>query len=142
MKKTLLFIATMMLFVACNNEPDDVSLIGTWSEPYHVADGIRVMTFNEDGSMIYQLKHDTTMWIQLHWAPKEVRLSYLVTDDDKLCFSGRGRHIDYEAQKIDTVPFEFLTDYTIKGKTLIVDSFSYDGGLETNFMKSITLYKQ
>ena len=75
-------------------------------------------------------------------APDHAKLNYSVTDDNKLCISGRGRYIDIEAQTADTVPFSFITDYTIKGKTLTIDSFSLDGGLEHKFEKRIILYKQ
>ncbi|MBR4563327.1 MAG: hypothetical protein IKO26_02620 [Paludibacteraceae bacterium] len=141
--KLFIFAALAVLFAACTTpEPKPSNLIGYWSQPYHVYSFIKTMTFNEEGTLIYREKVDTThvpIWTA---APDYAKLNYFVTDDNKLCISGRGRYIDIEAQTIDTVPFSFITDYTIKGKTLTIDSFSLDGGLEHKFEKRIILYKQ
>ena len=142
--KLFVFAALVVMFAACNTqEPEPSSLIGFWHEPYHVYTFVKTMTFNEDGTLIYLEKRDTTVHGQISTsAPDGAKLNYSVTDDNKLCISGKGRYIDIEAQTVDTVPFSFLTDYTIKGKTLTIDSFSLDGGLDRVFMKQIILYKQ
>ena len=141
-KAFFLFAALSLMLAACNtNEPTNESIIGTWSEPYHVKDGVKSITFNEDGTLFYLHKVDTTWSIQPTIAPIGANQYYSITEDDKLCISGRGRYVDIEAQKVDTLPFMFITDYNIKGDTLTIDTFAYDGGLESRFIKSIILYK-
>jgi hypothetical protein len=139
--KLFIFSALVLMLAACNT-PEPSSLIGYWAQPYHVSSFIKSMTFHEDGTLIYLMKADTTHVPIWTVAPDYAKLNYSVTDDNKLCISGKGRYIDIEAQTIDTVPFTFFTDFTIKGKTLTIDSFSLDGGLERRFEKQIILYKQ
>jgi len=141
--KVLILASFALMIAACNtsNDPNPVSLVGKWSEPYHVYAYVTTMTFNEDGTMEYIRRPDTTCTPVFADGGWGAILQYAVTEDNKLRFSGKGRHIDYEAQKVDTVPFTFLTDYSVKGSTLTIDSFSCDGGLERNFYKSVVLHK-
>lgn len=145
MKKIFLFAVVALMSVACNsNAPESKQqLVGIWSEPYHVKDAVQEFTFNENGTLIYIHKHDSTWTGIVHqWAPSYADLQYSVTNDEKLRISGKGRTVDIEAQTVDSVNFTFVTDYTIKGNTLTIDSFSYDGGLLSRFYYNIKLEKQ
>ena len=141
----LIIVAIVAMITACNpDQPkSQQQLIGTWSEPYNVKDAVKEFTFNEDGSLIYINKHDSTWTGPVQqWAPTYANLFFSLTDDEKLCISGRGRSIDTEEKTVDSIPFTFITDYSIKGNKLTIDSFSYDGGLETIFYKSLQLEKR
>lgn len=137
MKKYFLFAMIAMLCMACNtNNPEQKELVGTWSQPYHVDITVKSLTFNTDGSLIYTDKPDTTSVPVIDWAGDYAKLQYSVKDK-VLHFTG------YSKRSVtDSIPFAFSSSFSIKDKTLVIDSFAYDGGMNTNFIKPLELYKQ
>lgn len=131
MKKILLFTISVVLCVACDtNDPQQKELIGTWSEQYHVNINVKSITFNADGTLNYVDKPDTT-WDNIpDWGGNYATMKYSVKNQ-KLAFSG---------DRFST-PFSFSSDYSIKDNVLTIDSFAYDGGINTLF-KPLILYKR
>lgn len=127
------------MFAACNsNIPDEKrQLIGTWSEPYHVNIMVKSITFNEDGTLIYIDKPDTTWNTVVDDAGNSAKLNYSVKND-KLIITGYTRPYPSD----DTKPFSFTSGYNIVENTLTIDSFSYDGGDRSSFYKPLKLIKK
>lgn len=121
---------------SCNtNEPQN-RLIGTWSQPERIEGNIKSITFNEKGVASYQDIPDPSRDILPGWSGFFASLNYSVANG-KIYFSGQST-----VNIPDTIPFEYSTDFFIYGNTLIIDSFSYDGGVSTRFYKPLILYKQ
>lgn len=138
----LIFLAAVAgIFIACEAiSPEEKALIGKWSEQYHVDINVESITFDEEGFARYQEKPDTTWDVVFDWGGNYATLKYSVKNN-KLHFSGENRVFNEETSHYEDVPFSFVTDYSIQGNVLTIDSFSYKGGLKTLF-KSLTLYKQ
>jgi len=135
--KFIVFAFIAAVLTACNsNEPSRKELIGTWSEPYHINTMVKTVTFNEDGTLIFSNKPDTTWNPVIDEAGDYAQLHYSVINH-KLHFSGETRPYP----SADTKPFAFTTDYSIVNNVLTIDSFSYDGGANSKFYKPLILYK-
>ena len=140
--RSILFAAVVAMCVACNtNNPESKELIGTWSDPVQVY--IRTFVFCEDGALLYTYAPDP------RWdgaIPAEAgdgaTLHYMVTENNQLCISGEYVDDLTMEQTFDTIPFMFLTNFQIKGNTLTLDSFAYDGGINSRFDKNLILYKR
>ena len=89
---------------------------------------------------IIKKKPDTTWSTVIDEAGRFATLRYSVKNN-KLHFSGENSVWSEETSHYEDVPFSFATNYSIQGNVLTIDSFAYDGGLNTLF-KSLTLYKQ
>ena len=140
--KIILFSVLALLFAACNNnEPEQKKIIGTWSEPYHVNVYIKTITFCDDDTLVYTEKPDTTWNVVVDDAGRFARLRY-VANNHQLGISGERIVFDDLTSKYVREPFEFSTGYSIEGNALIIDSFSYDGGLNSRYYKPFILYKR
>lgn len=142
--KFFYFAVMALAFASCNTlTPPKKELIGTWTS--HGQEIVRSMTFNADGTLIYRENRDTT-WTGEKTATDVIgkyELRYTITDDDKLCFAGKGVYVLPETQEAMMYPFKFRTDYSLQGNKLTIDSFACDGGLLIkNFIKSLQLEKQ
>lgn len=144
--KKAMFISVLFLsavFAACNtNSPTRQDLIGIWSEPYHVNDMVKAITFKENGTLIYTDKPDTTWSIVPTYGGTYAELYYTITEEDKIRFSGETIKFSIDSPYIDTVSFAFTSAYKIKGRTLTIDSFAYDGGISTSFYRPLKLKKK
>lgn len=138
----LIFLAAVAgIFIACEAiSPEEKALIGKWSEQYHVDINVESITFDEDGFAHYQEKPDTTWCVVHDWGGNYATLKYSVKNN-KLHFFGENRVINKETSYYERVPFSFVTDYSIQGNVLTIDSFSYDGGRNV-FFKPLILNKQ
>ena len=145
MKKITLFIYVIFasLLVSCetSNPAEKKQLIGTWSEPYHVNNTVKSITFNNNDTLVYADKPDTTWNVVIDWGGQYARLRYIV-NNHRLSISGERKDYDYTTGKIVREPFAFSTAYSIEGNVLTLDSFSYDGGLNSRYYKPVILYKQ
>lgn len=132
-----LLLCFMLLFVAScdSNNPEQDKLIGTWSEPYHVNETVKSLTFKSDGTLIYIDKPDTTRSVVIAWGGVYKQLHYSVKES-QLFISG------YNKVTTDSVPFNYSTSYSIKGDVLTIDYFSYDGSLVSPSISPFVLYKQ
>lgn len=140
--KLFLFAAVVAMCVACNgNNPESKELIGTWSEPYHVEAYVKTITFYDDDTLVYCHKPDTTWSIVVDDAGDFARLRY-VAKNYQLCISGERIVFDDSKSKYVHEPFAFSTGYSIEGNVLTLDSFSYDGGINSRYYKPLVLYKQ
>ena len=140
--KFFLFAMVAVFFAACNNnEPEQKKLIGTWSEPYHVNIDVKAITFCDDDTLLYTNKPDTTWDIVIDEAGQFARLRY-VANNHRLSISGDRIVFDNLTSKYVREPFAFSTGYFIKDNVLTIDSFSYDGGLNSRYYKPLILYKQ
>ena len=136
-----LFATMSLLLAACNTyEPIPNQLIGTWSEPYHVSIYVKSFTFYEDGRLEYQRIPDTTWNPVIDEAGDFGKLNFKVKNN-KMYLSGMGLYSKDDTSKYEYVPFEYVTDYSIMGNTLTIDSFSCDGGLLSRFYYNIKLLK-
>lgn len=139
----LLFLAAVAgIWSACEAiSPEEKALIGKWSEQYHVDIYVASINFDEDGFAHYQKKPDTTWSTVIDEAGRFATLKYSVKNN-KLHFSGETSVWNDETSHYEeNVPFSFVTDYSIQGNVLTIDSFSYKGGLDS-FFNSLILYKQ
>ena len=142
MKLLIHIVLIALFFASCNsNTPIEQKLIGTWSEPYHVNDMVKSMTFYEDGTVIYSNKPDTTWNTYPTYGGNYARLNYAIIENGKLRFSGYAPKFSTDSPYIDTVLFAFVSDFRIKAHTLTIDSFAYDGGTMTDFEKTLKLKK-
>ncbi len=140
--KFFLFAVVMAMCVACNtNNPESKELIGTWSEPYHVENMVKSITFNENGTLIYTNKPDTTWPVVIDYAGEFAELQF-VAKNHQLRISGERNVFDESTLHFVREPFAFSTGYSIEGTVLTLDSFSYDGGLDSKYYKPLILYKQ
>ena len=136
-KKLFILIALAAFFCACDTDkPKNEQIIGTWSEQDHATSFVKFFCFNEDGTLQYYKKPDTTM-PGPDEAGEGATLHYSLTDEDKLLFYGEVMDL---ANNLN--PFAFVSDYSIKGNVLTIDSFAYDGGIHTKFYKHLKLYKK
>ena len=139
--KLIFLSAVAGIFIACEAiSPEEKALIGKWSEQYHVDMYVESITFDEEGLAHYQKKPDTTWFTVIDEAGSFATLKYSVKNN-KLHFSGENRIYNEETSHYEDVPFTFVTDYSIQENMLTIDSFSYNGGLNS-FFKSIILYKK
>ena len=138
--KTLFLMALVAILAACNsNNPEQNKLIGKWTEPYHVNETVKSITFDANGTAYYTEKPDTT-WISIiDWGGIEEKLTYTVKKN-KIYFSGE--YPSHPLRGEETHKFSFATDYSIEGNTLTIDSFAYDGGIRTLYIKPLVLLKQ
>ena len=88
---------------------------------------VKSMTFNEDGTVIYSNKPDTTWNTYPTYGGNYAKLNYAIIENGKLRFSGYAP--------------KFSTDSPYKAHTLTIDSFAYDGGTMTEFEKTLKLKK-
>ena len=140
--KVLIFVVLATIFAACNsNEPKSKVLLGTWSEPLGFQVSVRTLTFNADGSAVYATMPDTTMSIYPTGGVIYGHMNYVALDN-RLCFKGNGVKFDVDGSPVDTIPFEFFTDFLVEKNKLIIDSFAYDGGINSKFIKPLILHKQ
>ena len=112
-------------------DPQQKELIGTWSEQYHVNINVASITFNEDGTLNYVNKPDTTWDVVNHWGGEYATMKYSVKNQ-KIAFFG----------SYYSIPFAFSSGYSIKDNMLTIDSFAYDGGVNHAQFKQLILYKQ
>lgn len=127
-----------VLLMACNNDnPDRNALIGTWSEPYHVDITVKSIMFNANGTLEYLDVPDTTWETVIDWGGHSAKLNYVVKNN-KLYFSGDSHPLPFVGSK----PFAFSSEYSIENNMLTIDSFSYDGGIDSRFYKPLILYKR
>lgn len=142
-KKLFLFAAVVAtICVACTvNSPETKELIGTWSEPYHVETYVKTVTFYDGGTLVYTNKPDTTWSIVVDDAGEYAQLRY-VASKHQLSISGERIVFDESTSRYVREPFTFTTGYAIKGNVLTIDSFSYDGGLNSRYYKPLILYQQ
>jgi hypothetical protein len=140
--KLLFLVAVSGIFIACDAiNPEEQALIGKWSEQYHVDMYVESITFDEEGLAHYQERPDTTWFVVPDEAGRFATLKYSVKNN-KLHFSGETSVWNDETSHYEeNVPFSFVTDYSIQGNVLTIDSFSYKGGLDS-FFNSLILYKQ
>ena len=139
--KLFLLFALAVAFVACNtNDPERKELLGTWSEPYHVEIMVKTMTFNDDGTLTYTNRPDTTWDVVIDYAGEFAQLRY-TAKNHQLHISGERKYYDNTIGKMAYEPFTFSTGYSIKENVLTLDSFSYDGGYSIDY-KQVILYKQ
>ena len=135
------FAALCCMLVACdNNNPGQNKLLGTWSEPLGIHVSVNALTFNADGIAVYANIPDTTMSVYPTGGVIYGQMNYVV-EKDKLCFIGNGVRYDETGLPIDTVPFEYASVFSITGNILTIDSFAYDGGIMTQFIKPLIFYK-
>ena len=135
--RLILLIVLALSFGACNNVPDE-PLVGTWSESGKLL--MKVLEFHEDGKLVYYEKRGHTGGGGTCDAGPFASLHYSVQNDNKLLINGEAEGFNDDLM-LDTVPFSYLTNYSIKGRTLTIDSFAYDGGRYSKFDK-LKLYKQ
>jgi len=141
MKKIFIVMSLALAMTACKtNSPEQNKLIGTWHEPYHMTETVKTLRFNSNGTLLYVEKPDTTWTVTEEWGGKEATLNYSV-QKGQLHFSGYGTRYDNRTSKTDTLAFNYSSGYSLKGTTLIIDSFSYDGGITTQFY-TLKLYKR
>ena len=139
--KIFLFSVLALFFAACNNnEPENKELLGTWSEPYHVNIYVKTITFWDNDTLAYTNKPDTTWDIVVDDAGQFAKLRYSV-NNHQLSISGERIVFDNSTSKFVHEPFAFSTGYSIKDNVLTIDSFSYDGGLNSKYYKPVILYK-
>jgi hypothetical protein len=140
--KIFLFSVLALLFAACNtNEPENKELLGTWSEPYHVNIYVKTITFWDNDTLAYTNKPDTTWDVVVDDAGQFAKLRYSV-NNHQLSISGERIVFDNSTSKFVHEPFAFSTGYSIKDNVLTIDSFSYDGGLNSKYYKPVIFYKQ
>lgn len=135
MKMNFFVLAALtLIFAACStNNPEQKELVGTWSEQYYEQTMIKSITFKNDGFLLYTDKPTS----EETWPGINAELKYSIANMSKLCFSGEAvLHRD------DTIAFSFVSDYSITNNILTIDSFAYDGGVTTQFVKPLILYKQ
>lgn len=136
MKKYLLFAAMAVVLAACNpNNPEQRTLVGTWSEQYHVNEIVKSITFHANGTLDYVAKPDTTWDVVIDWGGDYAKQKYVVKDNT-LFFSG-----NFSIDADESVPYAFSSRYAIQDDVLTIDSFAYDGGIYTQFIKPLVLYK-
>ena len=139
-KNFILLAACIVCFAACNvNNPEKKELIGTWSEPYHVNMTVKSIAFYEDGTLYYCDKADTTWENIIDWGGDHAEMQYTIKKQ-QICFSGQYFFLNDEARR-DSAIFKFNSGYSIEGNTLTIDSFAYDGGLISSFVKPLVLEK-
>ena len=142
MKKIIMLALIATTLFACNtNNPEQNQLLGTWSEPLGVQVSVNALTFGADGIAVYANIPDTTMPISSTGGGTYGQMNYVV-EKNSLCFSGNGVKYSEIGLPIDTIPFEYDTPFAILENKLVIDSFSYDGGIMTEFIKPLILYKQ
>ena len=140
MKKILLFVAMVVLFASCNqNNPEQEQLVGAWSEPFHVNTMVKSITFYDNGMLIYTDSPDTTWPQVIDYAGVFAKMKYKLKNN-QLHFSGMYNYINENAKR-DSIPFSFSSGYTIKDNTLTIDSFAYDGGINTLYVKPLVLHR-
>ena len=77
MKTKFFLFALVVAFMACStNDPEKKELLGTWSEPYHVDIMVKTMTFNDDGTLTYTNRPDTTWNVVIDYAGEFAQLRY------------------------------------------------------------------
>lgn len=142
MKTKFFLFALVVAFMACStNDPEKKELLGTWSEPYHVDIMVKTMTFNDDGTLTYTNRPDTTWDVVIDYAGEFAQLRY-TAKNHQLHISGERKDYDNTIGKMVYEPFTFSTGYSIKENVLTLDSFSYDGGYDSKYYKPLILYKQ
>ena len=142
MRKSIVFALIAVIFIACStSEPEQNKLIGTWSEPLGVQASVNALIFSADGIAVYANIPDTTMLVSHTGGITYGQMNYVV-EKNRLCFSGNGIKYSEIGLPVDTVPFEYYTTFSILENKLVIDSFSYDGGIMTEYIKPLILYKQ
>lgn len=141
MKKFLFFALMAVVLGACStNNPEKNELIGKWSEPYHVKNTVRSITFDADGYLNFVEKMDTTWEIIPDWGGIYAKMKYSVKKQ-RITFSGYYLYINENARR-DSMFYTFVSGYSVNDNMLTIDSFSCDGGIMTPYIKPLTLYKQ
>jgi hypothetical protein len=137
MKKYIIVIIIGSMLLSCTQE-DSPKLVGTWVESGYSVNGMqKSLIFKIDGSVDYQDVPNPDNDILPGWSGIFASLQYFVRDKN-LYFAGES----INAHTNDTIPFEYSTSFSIINNTLYLDSFSYDGGINTHFYKSLKLKKK
>ena len=79
--KKFLFLALMACaLIACDKKvaPQQKTIIGKWSEAYHVNTVVKSLTFYEDSVLNYEEKPDTTWENIPDWAGNYATLNYTI----------------------------------------------------------------